>query len=361
MLSAFGMAWFLLAIYALRPGYIAMDDPQFLALALVSSGAVVFLNAEPPKLFQKMLLAAALIVAAGLVKQNVFALPASLCTWAVFYDRRRLALFAAAGALVGGAALALLYGLWGQALVDDVLFQPRLAAWQKSIAMTRQILPLISLFLVCALAGSILLRPLKKAAFVFLFLLWSAAAGFWMASGAGVNYNIIFDLMIALAVGCVAAVLAAGRMKLPGTEKIRRRSLLTVLAVTQAALTLHYYHNPYARDIDALIHAREWTGLTDQLAQAQGPVACEVLATCYWAHKPLEVDFFNYGQKLLTGAVPDTAFRERIGRKYYAYVVVQKSGLQNPQLPVDTMQWLFSNYAPVRLVDGDTLLLAPRS
>jgi hypothetical protein len=361
ILAAFGMSWFLLAIYSLRPGYIAMNDPQFLALALVSSGAVVFLNANEQRLFRTMLVAAGLVIAGGLVKQNVIALPIALCTWAVFHDRRRLGLFIVACLGLAAPLCVLGYALWGQALLDNLLFLPRQGSWWRSIAMTWQIAPVISPFLGLAILGSVLTRPADRATFAGLFLFWSAATGFWMLSGAGVNYNVMFDLVLALAIGCVAAAVAASKMALPlpVSAKNLRRLVMSVIAATQIACTLYYYRNPVARDVDALFHAGDWSSLTHQLAQSKGPVACEVLAVCYWAHKPLEVDFFNYGQKLFSGSVSDAAFRGQLNSKYYAFVLIHQGSLSNPPLPADTMQSIFANYRPVRLVAGDALLLEP--
>jgi hypothetical protein len=35
-----------------------------------------------------------------------------------------------------------------------------------------------------------------------------------------------------------------------------------------------------------------------------GAAACEELSLCYWAGSAFKVDFFNYGQKLATSALP---------------------------------------------------------
>ena len=35
----------------------------------------------------------------------------------------------------------------------------------------------------------------------------------------------------------------------------------------------------------------------------KGHAACETIALCYWARGPFTMDFFNYGQKMLTGAM----------------------------------------------------------
>jgi hypothetical protein len=322
---------------------------------------LLLLRGNPSWLHWQMLVGAALVVAGGLSKQNVIALPLALGTWAAIHDCQRLLQILLAGLAVSIPTLALIYAIWGADLPNNTLLLPRLTSWGKSAAMTWQIVPVISLFLGLSIAGGILLRPLSKATLVCALLVWSAAAGFWMLSGAGVNYNVVFDFIVALAVGCAAAVLAAERttFKLPSTTRIRRRVIMTLVAFTQIACVLHYYRNPDARDINALFHAEEWSILTNEISEAKGPVACEILAVCYWAHKPFEVDFFNFGQKLLTGVTTDDDFRQKLAHRYYTYILISKGSIDSPLLPVDTMQQLLATYRPVRLVDGNALLLEP--
>ncbi len=45
-----------------------------------------------------------------------------------------------------------------------------------------------------------------------------------------------------------------------------------------------------------------------------GTAACEELSLCYWAGSAFKVDFFNYGQKLATSALPRGGLRGNIFR-----------------------------------------------
>jgi hypothetical protein len=56
------------------------------------------------------------------------------------------------------------------------------------------------------------------------------------------------------------------------------------------------------RDMDSL--ERDTRTLVAMIGQlGKGRAACETLALCYWAHGQFTLDFFNYGQKLRTGAL----------------------------------------------------------
>jgi hypothetical protein len=360
LLATLAASWYLLAVYILLPDYIAMDDPQFLAFALVTAGAVLFLQAREPRRKRQVLAAAVLIVAGGLVKQNEIALPLALCTWAAMHQRRNLALLLLYGAVCGAAAAALLYARWGPALIDNVLLQARRTSWERAVSMTQEELHLIAPYALAALLGGLLLRGGGRATLVLALLIWSALAGFWMLSGAGVNYNVLFDLILALALGCVALVLAAEAAQPEAARPaLRRLAAEAAMMLSLFGFVVHDCAHPYAADIDRLKSAGDWSELSAQLAGADGPVLCENLAVCYWAHKPFEVDFFNFGEKLATGITTDSGFRSAIAARRYRYIELDTGCVTQPCLPRGNVAWLLAHYDAVGEVANQALLLEP--
>src|ERR1700679_267434 len=71
--AAMAVAIFVAMFGILTPEYIRQDEPQLFGHALVPSGAVIFLGR--PATPSYMVLAAALMIAGGLVKQNLVTLP----------------------------------------------------------------------------------------------------------------------------------------------------------------------------------------------------------------------------------------------------------------------------------------------
>ncbi|MDR3416553.1 MAG: hypothetical protein P4L83_10235 [Nevskia sp.] len=358
-LAAIGAGAFLLGTYAVKPSYFFIDDPQFLSHALVSSGAVVFLTGSGR--FGRMLLAAALIAAAGLVKHNVISLPLALCTWALVWDRRRLGRFLAAAVVVGAVALALVYAAWGQALVDSVLHHARLASLDRSIGMAAPLLPYLLPYLLATLTAAMLLWRRPQGLLVAAYLLWSAPVAFWMMSGSGVNYNVAFDLITAVALGAVALLVALEPMlaRLPAAPALGSAAALLLVLPFAAYGVLAYRTNPYLVRAGTINHSQELVALNTELSKVQGDVACETLAICYWAGKPMEIDFFNYGQKIALERLSSNVFSERVDRRQYAYILIEKNSLAEPRLPVGTMADLLAHYQPVRLIGGYEVLLAP--
>src|SRR5690606_29145217 len=68
--------------------YVAVDDPQWLAHAFQSTGLVVLLGGR--RVWRTLIAVAALMVAGGLVKHNVLALPIAATLWLALEDRRAL-------------------------------------------------------------------------------------------------------------------------------------------------------------------------------------------------------------------------------------------------------------------------------
>ncbi|MFI5012026.1 MAG: hypothetical protein ACHQAY_06735 [Hyphomicrobiales bacterium] len=355
--AALGSGVFLVLFATLTPDYIGQDDPQMFGHALVTSGAVVFLRGRAS--LARLAVAAALTIAGGLVKHNLVALPLALCCWAAFHDRRRLALFAAAGAGIGVTALGLLHVLWGEAVFDAVLRSPRVTDWHRMLVFTRFALVGKMLVPLVVLTGAACLlrarRPESHLLALYAFL--AALAGFPLLSGAGVNFNVLADFCMGLSLGAALAVSVAGES---GVAR-RRLTMLVVAAVLSLQANAFFrmrpdYYDRPSREVD------ETRALVDVLAKADGPVACENLVFCFWAGRPQEMDFFNYGQKLFTGFVTDTEFRRRLSEHRYRYLVMDvvktNSRLWPPRLPRDTIAWLQANYAPVGRY-GDNILLAP--
>jgi hypothetical protein len=357
---------FLLGTYTVMPGYIAINDPQFLSYAFVTSGGLAFLRADKLHLWRSMLLSALLMTLGGLVKHNEIALPLACCTWAAFYDRRRLSVFVVCALAVGGGAAALAYWGWGHAMVDAIFLGPKVQLFPKFVARLLQDLPFLVPYLLLAIAALMLSRPWHRAAFALSYLTWSLFTGCWMLSYYGVNQNVMCDAVIALALASSLFVTAVQRpfsAFFPGQRGHVLAILLMVLPVMASSLFV-YLSNPRLRDMGEIVSANEWQMLYQTLSVAHGPVACENLAVCYWSRKPMEIDFFNYGQRIVTGATyvdAPSGFLAKVSQKSYAYVIVETNPFQPSLLPPMLVGALFQNYKPMEWVAGKELVLVPKT
>jgi hypothetical protein len=365
-LALLGAGAFLLEIAMCTPLYIAMDDPQFLAHAFVTSGALIFLNARPGQFLTRMSLAAVLVVAGGLVKHNVLSLPLAFCAWAAVYDRKRLYSFLLALFTIGSLALGALYGIWGRLIVDNVLLHARVTSLHRAVQISEFALPRIILLVVLTIIGCVRSRFSGKALFVAAYCLCAATVSFWMLTGEGVVLNIAYDFMMAIAIGTTAFVGTFDDEKKFYSGKawisLRNGALLTAFF----SLMILYISYPkqrsfYSISVETLKHAQEWSTTVNDLAQIKGPAACEMLSICYWATKDQEIDFFNYGQKIKTGHLSDAEFRSKIASHYYRFIQIELwKGNPTSRLPMETMEQLFLKYQPVKLIAKDEgMVLVP--
>ena len=404
-------------------GYVAMDDPQWLAQALMLGGLVVLLRDNLAVRLQRgdlpwpqILGSAMLMVAGGFVKHSLVALPAATTLWLAWLDRRAALAWAAAV----GSALALgtlLTWTWfGAAAFADVLRHHRVVRLRLLIHAAGGLAPLLPMLAVIVLRvrlkipvdgedpGALPLDPMKGRALqtrflgngvwglrpqrtesrsgsvvrsrsmgralALLFIALSLLVGIAQRCGEGVNYNAHFEALVALCLGFGLAITPEpdGTTRRPGPAALCVFAALPVLVATPWTL-------PAAWQDVAARHARQaaWRPIIARLADADGPVGCEMQSLCTWAGRPFTVDVFNLTQNALTrnkeaaGSPidgPATVFQRMVARRRFTLFEVQSRSATHAEArhldgddPV--MDAFDKGYAPVETGPGGALLLAP--
>jgi hypothetical protein len=181
-------------------------------------------------------------------------------------------------------------------------------AMSATIHSTTRLLPLLIL---AVLPQPPEKAPLRHLALIYIVLSLGIAA--LAAGGEGVTRNAFFDLLIAASLGATL-----------GLEALKARAA-AVVAFLGCGMTLYALANlpDTLRSVRNLDTAEQDTSATVQrIARlGHGHAACETLALCYWAGEPFNVDFFTYGQKLKTGALPVAQCTEALRRG--AFPVIQ--------------------------------------
>ncbi|HEY3637076.1 MAG TPA: glycosyltransferase family 39 protein [Rhizomicrobium sp.] len=287
------------AILLLTSDYVGMDDPQLLGHALQLAALLFLLPAAGTS--RAVPAAAVLFVAGGYVKHDLFVLPLASIAWLATYDRRsafRLAIWCLALSLCGLALFRLIFGV---DLLGE-LASARLWSLFQFVENFNTWLPFVAVPIL-GFAGLALWHQKDPAvALVVIYASVAICVGAFLAGGAGVDVNVMFDADIALA---MSAGLALGRMleqRGPVPHVVGRVFALAGL-IPFAVVALQ---NTEWRDGDFWLHPmRDETALATQdiafLQARKGPAICETLAYCYWAGKPASVDVFNLDQQLRTG------------------------------------------------------------
>lgn len=92
------------------------------------------------------------MVAGGLVKHNLVALPIATGIWLLMRDRRLFATWCAAGISFAGAAVAALLWLFGSAMIGEILAFSRTYRWDYFAAGVSRLAFLLPAIIVSAVA-----------------------------------------------------------------------------------------------------------------------------------------------------------------------------------------------------------------
>jgi hypothetical protein len=293
--------------------YVGMNDPQMLAHAIMLAGLWSLLRR--PHLPSSAFVAAALMAIALFVKHNILALPLAVAVWLALHNRRSAIAFVAIGAAIGGIGLATALAAFGHDFISGML-APRqyipARAWRHALEWLLPIeAPVFLGFLAIAID-----RNDRVTRLFALYLALALALAWLFAGGSGVNFNLMFDVVIALS-------LAAGRL----VAALRRQPELRRWAI--AAYAIAALVNAGLVGTQSQLLVRPWitaervraaTTLETVrlLAEQPGPAICENPALCYWANKPLELDPFNFAAGVAAGTKGEGAVLRRIASGYYA-------------------------------------------
>jgi hypothetical protein len=330
--------------YAVTYGrvYVAMDDPQWLAHALMLGGLLVLWR--HPQDTRNIVLGALLMMAAGWTKHLLIPLPVTVSLWLLWRSRPAFAtwLVSATSILAIGALIA--WWFYGVRMFES-LNEPREFMRWKAITEAANALrcfaPLVALWLAALFKE----RMGERMAFASLYLIISTGVAVFAAGGAGVDVNAFFDTLIALCliVGLALERLSAGPRSLGAPAAVALAICLIIYGVSVAPVQLRDIRN---------IDADEQTALQDiQVLEenGHGHAACEMLSLCYWAGSAFTVDFFYFGQKLKTGALPHTACADTFEHGHITMVQLESNPRWRAKLlPNDCDALITTQYQPIR-------------
>jgi hypothetical protein len=332
------------AVTYARP-YAAMNDPQWLAHALMTTGLVVMWRGNAST--RAIVLGSILMLAAGWTKHLLIPLPIAATWWLMRRSRAALTTWIVCSGLLLAVSGFLAWWLYGDVFFDS-LHAARVYSRQQAIRETGRALGSLAPIIALSLALLPVARRSERAQFAVVYFLAAAAVAVAASGGVGVDINAFFDLMIAASL-CSALTL----------ENLWERRLSRGIGAGQLlALILCFYLAGYAgsllpgvlRDYRGLDDLEKATLATTRLIAdtAHGRAACESPEFCYWAKGPFLVDFFNYGQRLKVGKQPLTACESVFDGKYISLVQLDPGkGNGTRQLPPSCNAVILKNYHPV--------------
>jgi hypothetical protein len=281
-----------------------MNDPQWLAHALMTSGLVVIWRGNART--RAIVIGALLMLAGGWTKHLLISLPIATTWWLLRRSRSAFLTWIGVGALLLVASGLLVWRLFGPAFFHSLLFAREYSLHQAikdSRAAVKCFAPIVAL--------SLLLLPnarrSERSEFAVVYLLAAALVAAAASGGVGVDINKYFDFMIAATLCAMLEVEALWSKRLPGSLRaIEWGAALTLL--------LGVYLGAYAaslfpgvlkdlRGLDAL-EGRTLADTRMVALMGRGRAACEEIELCYWAKSEFMLDAFDYGQRLKLGEEP---------------------------------------------------------
>ena len=304
-----GAAFVLVVFATYGEDYIAMNDPQMLAHAFMLSALVILWRFDFSR--RAVLAGALLMLLGGFTKHLLIPLPVAMTIWIASYRRERL------GAWLACFAVGVPLGLWltwssYPPFVDDLL-SARVYVLDQGMSATRH--ALIRLSPLLAIGAVPLVKQLRatsgaslppRTVLVSLYVFASLLIGAVASGGEGVTRNAFFDLLIASSL--FAALGLEWLWANSRTPRLLGLSVAPAMMVVVGALLCLYGIWLIPQTVSEVREAEALEQDTRTMVQmiqrlGKGRAACETIALCYWARGQFTMDFFNYGEKLRTGAV----------------------------------------------------------
>lgn len=286
--------------------YVAMDDPQMLGHALQMVALLLLLRGRG-------LFAAALFAVSLFIKHNLLAMPLAAGLWLLSQDRRAGLHFLLWGLAFVLAGLVVFQLRFGDSLLSQLASPRRESARNLGQAVQHlwwAVLP--------AWAG-LNARPGRASEFGFTYAALALALGLGFALGDGVDANAFFDLAIALA-------LLVGLMPDHGQAPlVAALSALPLMAV----LAVNFHDNNFFYTRAFAAQSRSDIAF---LQSRPGPALCDQLSLCLWAGKSAEVDVFNVGEAIVTGARDAGPLVTLIQSHHFATLQLQDADALGPRV-----------------------------
>lgn len=300
--------------------YVAMNDPNLLALAIMMCGLVWLLRRDPKRGAEGPFL---VLVLGGFFKHSLLAIPATALVILAARNRRLAVRAALVSGCVAAAGLALLTAIYGRPFIDQIFIYPREISIERafnSIGRLGSALPGILIWVIWAWHD----RGSEAVRFTAMFLLFGFAVYVLEKVGAGTDVNAQFEFSVALAIGVGLAFDRARRMPLFWGLSIEARQL-AVIGVLALGLIAAPGLEPYY--LIASADYRAQFGRNTEIMQSEvrrisaipDAIHCSNSLVCRAAGKPFTLDVFFVYEMGITGRMTDADLSTRIYARHTEY------------------------------------------
>jgi hypothetical protein len=300
-------------------GTLGMAEPQLLGHVLIL--LAILLLFRWPESRASLAAATAMMMAAGLVKPNLFGFPLGLAAWLVWTRPRLGLMWGVACIIAGGIIASILYFLFGPDLFFANVLLGRVYSWEvwlDNLAVARTIVvPMgVCLYFVNTLKSS------KQGLLICFIILGSVVEIALTGAAVGTAFNTGYDLALATCIGTGLIIGYLHKSRAIGNLTVTSVILVAAVARVGLALVPQISERTLSLEMrDSLLREDEQTReVIAVLASIPGEVACTHLSYCYWAQKPTRIDFYMQPTRFFRPARESVGVRHRIENQSFAAI-----------------------------------------
>lgn len=327
-LSGFVAAlFFLIAVGVWFQSYVAMNDPQWLGHGVQTTGALILLaSAQSRRSLAAVALGAALMFSGCLVKHNLVVLPPVVWGVLLIKDRKACLVMSLVFLVLGCAFILFAFAMYGRPFFEQVLGYQRVIRFVRGVRYLSKFAFVVAPAVVFALLNLALSPSDWRSRFPSVYALFACLIGGYALCGEGINYNVLFDVVIAMAltVGSLFNVLP-GLLESGGVNPALSSALSGLLLFAPAGVNFYELTASSESVVTRQAELPLARSVIDALADAKGPVACEIPAWCFWADKPIVYDVFSMAERAKRGGNEEARFVDQVADGYYAAVETQSN------------------------------------
>jgi hypothetical protein len=317
-------AFFVATMSRFFMSYVGVNEPQLFSEAIMAFAFLGFLIARSNN--RGYVWPVLVMAFAGFIKHNIIAMPLSALLWLGLYRRQEaVKCFCVAGiAIITGIAVC--YALFGSNFFLNIL-TPRDYSLKRELSALRD-LEWVSVGLLACFFNAWSRRGDASVQLCSCLIAIALGSYFLQKSGAGVDINAQFDLVIAVAMGLGLAFTQISLWPISRRLRPDQAQAILLLAVCVRLLASkqlqpvrlvfdHSFKNEITMREQAMIESVE------RVRRIPGDVLCSTLVS-YRAGKPFAVDAFSVQQRILAGALPKDAIAARVAAGTLTIVEVDK-------------------------------------
>jgi hypothetical protein len=311
--------------YLVAPSWVAVDDPQTLAEALMLGGLVSYISRPRDRL--SLLRTAVFVTLGGFVKHNVLAIPLAITFDMAIRSPHRLSFWFGCCAGLAVSCFGVTHLVAGGAFVDHLL-SPRVFAWHGARYHLMKYLRLNEFPLAIILLFA---RPIfsRDRHILAAYGIISISAATIFAGFEGTSYNMFQDAAVFLAIAA-GVMLHELRRRMTAEASANARAAKFALGVAPLLLAqpilarspeafAQIYRVGGLLEIDRRAE-RSFLAEAEFVSERHGPAICESLLLCYRAGQPFTLDPFNSRQLILAGKLDQNELIRRIAAKEFTVV-----------------------------------------